>query len=103
MEEGKARIDLMPISRFLKEYKRVPNLPLEYVLTGSTVGYPPALQRNLEELDRDEPVRPGRPASDTDRPPEPSFEIARKRRSPNKERNGGSRALDEAEAGHRAA
>lgn len=55
MEEGKARIDTVPLRRFLAAYDRLPNLSGEYVLSGSTAGMPELLVENLRELARAEP------------------------------------------------
>lgn len=55
MEQGERRVDMVALSRFLAAYERVPNLPGEYVLSGSTAGLPPGLARDLLELDRQEP------------------------------------------------
>jgi hypothetical protein len=55
MEQGDRRVDMVALSRFLAAYERVPNLPGEYVLSGSTAGLPPDLARDLLELDRLEP------------------------------------------------
>ena len=58
MEEGDARIDAVPLRRFLAAFDRHPNLPGEYILSGSTAGLPPDLARDLLELDRLEPLGP---------------------------------------------
>lgn len=55
MEEGLGRIDTVPLRRFLAAYERHPNLPAEYIISGSTAGLPPLLAMNLLQLDRDEP------------------------------------------------
>src|SRR3954454_18195849 len=55
MEEGLGRIDTVPLRRFLAAYDRIPNLPGEYVISGSTSGLPPQLARDLLTLDQMEP------------------------------------------------
>jgi hypothetical protein len=55
MEDGDARIDMVALRHFLAACERYPNLPGEYVLSGSTDGLPLLLAMNLMELDRLEP------------------------------------------------
>jgi DNA-binding XRE family transcriptional regulator len=96
MEDGVARIDTVPLRRFLAAYDREPNLPGEYVLSGSTAGLPPALIRNLLQLEQTEPESSTPPSSGSHVPP--AIPIAGKHRHPGKARTDKPRSMADQEA-----